>query len=237
MAEKSVYLEILSKIPYPPNPPKDDDSFPKAEVPLYPWGPIALLKEGLYSCPLTRRRILGPDLNNLVNLWKKLSEFAICNNYSWGTRSTCSRFSSRVQDYLLILSLIGYPPQPHIYIIMNLSHFDPKLLKKIEYVAKYVGSSTTDWFRVKKELVLAFSPKERSLLSKRHATSKKFFLNDFEKSVIALWQTLTGICLQVDENFLHKPEDERPPRFWGLMLLNKKRHEEALLRKQDNEKR
>jgi hypothetical protein len=102
-----------------------------------------------------------------------------------------------------------------------------KLLEKIEYAAKYIGSSTDDWFRVKKELLGSFSPKERALLSRRHKTSKKHFLNDFEAELITTWKGFTGVQLKVDETKLHKPEDERPPRHWALMQLNKQRQEAA----------
>lgn len=100
-----------------------------------------------------------------------------------------------------------------------------KILEKLEYVSKYVETSTDDWFRVKKELLTVCSPKERSFFSRRHKTSKKHFLNEFEKELITQWKQLTGVDLKVDDSKLHTPDDERPPRHWALMELNKKRQE------------
>jgi len=102
-----------------------------------------------------------------------------------------------------------------------------KILQKVEYVAKYIETSSDDWFRVKKELLATCAPKERAFFSRRHKTSKKHFLNDFELELIKTWKQLTGVELKVDPAKLHTPEDERPPRYWALMQLNKKRQEAA----------
>jgi hypothetical protein len=97
------------------------------------------------------------------------------------------------------------------------------ILDKLYYVARYIGDQTTDWFRVKRELLCVLPPKARSFLSKRHKTSKKHFINDLELELIKSWKEITGIQLQVDDSRLHKSSDERPPRYWGLMEYNKKR--------------
>lgn len=103
----------------------------------------------------------------------------------------------------------------------------PKILEKVQYVAKYVGNETTEWLRVKKEILAICAPKERAMFSRRHKTSKKHFLNDFERELIKTWKQLTGIDLTVDTDKLHTSQDERPPRYWALMELNKKRQEAA----------
>lgn len=105
--------------------------------------------------------------------------------------------------------------------------FPETLANRVHYVAKYIGDETTDWIRVKKELLNALAPKDRSFFSRRHKTSKKHFVNDFEKEVMKFWETLTGIQLQIDPQKLHTPQDERPPRHWALMELNKQRQEAA----------
>jgi hypothetical protein len=100
------------------------------------------------------------------------------------------------------------------------------ILDKLRYVARYVGEES-DWIRVKKELLSVLAPKNRSLFSRRHKTSKKHFLNDFEKELIKTWKDMTGVELKIEESRLHKPSDERPPRYWALMQLNKHRQQEA----------
>lgn len=109
---------------------------------------------------------------------------------------------------------------------------DDEILEKITYVSKYIGNSTNNWVRVKREILLNLRPSHRKLFSKRHKTSKKHFLNDFEAQVIKFWQVLTGIVLVLEESQTHRAEDERPPRHWGLALYNKKRQEIANDRKQ-----
>ncbi len=104
-----------------------------------------------------------------------------------------------------------------------------RIFDKIEYASKYIENQTNDWFQVKKELLSIMSPKERSLFSRRHKTSKKHFINDFEKKVIEFWFSLTKVNLQIDDSKLHTSEDERPPRYWGLMKYNKIRSEKAAL--------
>lgn len=103
----------------------------------------------------------------------------------------------------------------------------PRILEKVQYVAEYVGTATSDWLRVKKELLGVLAPKDRSFLSRRHKTSKKHFLNDFENELIKVWKQITGVDLTIAADKLHKPEDERPPRYWALMELNKQRQKAA----------
>lgn len=113
--------------------------------------------------------------------------------------------------------------------------FEKDICNKIYFVSRYVGSETVDWFTVKKEIFLAFNPKQRSLLSRRHKTSKKFFINDFEMKIIKFWEEITGIKLKINTLLLHSQNDERPPRHWALMELNKKRQMQADLKKRERE--
>jgi len=94
---------------------------------------------------------------------------------------------------------------------------------KIQFVASYIEDSTNDWFRIKKELINCLPIEERHNFSRRHKTSKKFFINDFDNSVINYWEQITGVVLFIDKTRLHKTEDERPPRYWALMEYNEKR--------------
>lgn len=108
-----------------------------------------------------------------------------------------------------------------------------EIIEKIKYVAKYVGTETNDWIRVKKEILNTLPPKDRKFFSRRHKTSKKHFINDFEKEIIIFWKSLTGIELQIPEDKLHKKSDERPHRYWGLMKYN----EERKKRKQNEQRK
>ncbi len=103
--------------------------------------------------------------------------------------------------------------------------------QQIRYVAAYIGTTCDDWFRVKKEIFWALNPKFRGQLSRRHKTSKKFFVNNFELELIKYWKTLTGVTLRIDESKLHTDSDLRQPRYWGLMEHNKIKKEKARLRK------
>lgn len=104
----------------------------------------------------------------------------------------------------------------------------PENLKnRVRYVARYVLDSTDDWFTVKKELLQVLAPRDRALLSRRHKTSKKHFINDLERDLMIFWERLTSVRLKIDPEKLHTPLDERPPRYWALMELNKQRHETA----------
>lgn len=98
-----------------------------------------------------------------------------------------------------------------------------EIVQQIKYVANYVGTETTDWFAIKKEILGGLRPKTRSFFSRRHKTSKKHFINNNELEIMGFWKELTGTTLVVDEARLHKKEDERPPRSWALMEINKQR--------------
>lgn len=98
--------------------------------------------------------------------------------------------------------------------------------ERICYVSRFVSTGTNDWFRVKKEILAVLAPKDRSYFSRRHKTSKKHFINEFELEVMKYWESVTKIKLEVDQEKLHTINDERPPRYWGLMKYNQDRHEE-----------
>jgi hypothetical protein len=64
----------------------------------------------------------------------------------------------------------------------------PEHLKElIDYVIDYVGDVSDDWFTIKKELVNNFPPRERSRFSRRHFSTKKHILNEFDYAVIDYW--------------------------------------------------
>ena len=110
---------------------------------------------------------------------------------------------------------------------MTDSKVDDFLIEKLKYLHKYVGNETNDWFRIKRELLNLLPYQYRAFFSKRHYVSHKFFINDLEKDLIKTWKEIAGFDLQIDDSRLHKLSDERMPKYWGLMQLNKKRQQMA----------
>lgn len=107
------------------------------------------------------------------------------------------------------------------------------LKKLIDYVVGYVGTASDDWFAIKKEIVNIFPPKDRSRFSRRHYSTKKHVLNDFDYEVIDYWEEKTGVELIIDETKLH-PENWKPrPRGWGLQQYNEERQKQAEVAKAD----
>ena len=97
------------------------------------------------------------------------------------------------------------------------------LQERIRYVAAYVADSTDDWLRVKVEIMKAFPPKERKHFSKRHYSTKKHTLNDFDLLVMRFWKREVGVELVLNEDDKH-PEDWEPkPVGWGLIEINESR--------------
>ena len=101
------------------------------------------------------------------------------------------------------------------------------LLESIDYVIDYVGNSSIDWFKIKLEIINRFPPKERSRFSRRHHSTKKHILNEFDKKVIKYWQHKTGNVLWIDPNKLHPADWVRRPHGWGLFSINEERRKKA----------
>jgi len=96
----------------------------------------------------------------------------------------------------------------------------------IDYAADYIEDSTDDWFRVKAEIARLFPPKDRSLFARRHFSTKKHTINDFERKVMAYWLKKTGVKLEIDESKLHDPNWIQRPKGWGLKEYNEKRRKQ-----------
>jgi len=104
-------------------------------------------------------------------------------------------------------------------------------IEYIDYVIQYVGTFSNDWFTIKKEIVNCYPRKERTKFSRRHYSTKLFFINDFEKEIIKYWKEKTGIQLFIDEKKLHPTSWKRNPKGWGLLIYNEKRKAKATSRK------
>lgn len=104
-----------------------------------------------------------------------------------------------------------------------------KIWEAINYVMQYANESE-DWLAVKKEILWLLTNEYRHYFSRRHYSTKKHSLNDFEKLVIEYWKAETGKDLKISDNFIHNPEWVRHRRGWGLKKYNKERQKNALKR-------
>lgn len=97
------------------------------------------------------------------------------------------------------------------------------LTKRIDEVIEYVGDTTEDYLKVKRQLINNFPPSERPLFSVRHPCTKKHLLNAFDEAVILYWESKTGVRLWVSEDKLHDPNWKQKKRGWALSLINQER--------------
>lgn len=95
----------------------------------------------------------------------------------------------------------------------------------IDIISKYIGDLTTDWVVVKKEISNKCKNHHRKLLSKKHYSTQKHSLNEFEYLVIEYWKHLTGNTLEIPLNKLHPSTWVRVPRLELLRRFNEKRRE------------
>lgn len=110
----------------------------------------------------------------------------------------------------------------------------PNELKEIiDYVIDYIDGNSIDWFQIKKELVVLFPPKARSLFSRRHYSTKKQLLNDFDRKVIQYWEEQTRQKLVIDKTKLHPETWQRRPHGWGLKKYNENRQKQKKIKNSD----
>lgn len=98
-----------------------------------------------------------------------------------------------------------------------------KLKERIDEVAEYVGTTTSDFLVVKRQLINCFPPTERWRFSHRHNSTRKHTLNGFDQEVIEYWFQSTGIRLVVNPNKLHDPGWEHRKKGWSLIIFNEKK--------------
>jgi len=100
---------------------------------------------------------------------------------------------------------------------------EKKVKDIIDYAAEYIEDTTSDWFRVKKEIVNLLPPVNRSLFSRRHYSTKKQMINEFEREVMEYWYKKTGVRLVIDKNKLHDINWIQKPKGWALKKINEQR--------------
>lgn len=69
-----------------------------------------------------------------------------------------------------------------------------KILDAMQFVRNYVGD-TDSWIIVKKELLRALPPAERTGFSTRDGKTKRQSINAFEEKIIGIWEEMTGVRL------------------------------------------
>ena len=99
------------------------------------------------------------------------------------------------------------------------------VIKYIEYLFGYIGNET-DWFKLKVELVNLCPPKIKKLFSRRHYSTKKHIVSDFDRKVIEYIQITTGRVLFIDQTRMHDPNWVHQPKGWALQDINNKRKKE-----------
>lgn len=106
------------------------------------------------------------------------------------------------------------------------------LKARIDIVISYVGDTTNDWLRVKKELINSFAKEDRKLFSARHPCTKKQTPNAFDESVIAYWKEVTGVELVISPDKLHDAEWVHKKKGWALVAINEERRKNNYVRQQ-----
>lgn len=102
----------------------------------------------------------------------------------------------------------------------------PEIVKeRIEFVSKYIGTDTSDWLVVKHHISLSLPKTHRGLFSRRHKTTKKQIVNEFDKLVMNYWKQLTGIDLILEPSKIHDPNWVKKPDCWGLNRGTKRYYE------------
>ena len=104
----------------------------------------------------------------------------------------------------------------------------PNHLKElIDYVIEYVDGNSNDWLVIRAEIIRLFPPKDRSLFHRRHFSTKKPIMNEFDEEVIRYWEQKTGTRLFINENKLHSDSWIQKPKGWGLQAYNEQRRKSS----------
>jgi len=111
---------------------------------------------------------------------------------------------------------------------------EPIIRDTVDYVMAF-AVGTDNWLSVKKEILWRLSKERRKLFSRRHYSSKKHTLNNFELEIINYWKRNTGILLSIPENMRHDPTWIRRRPGWGLRKYNQIRTLAAEKRKKDEQ--
>jgi len=76
---------------------------------------------------------------------------------------------------------------------MDMSH---RVLEELAIISTY-GMKGDDWMMVKKQLLLSLPASLRKNFSTRHPQTKKQSINEFEASLIDIYEGMTGVRLRL----------------------------------------
>jgi len=93
----------------------------------------------------------------------------------------------------------------------------------IDYVFDFVNNETNDWFIIKTQIIQNFPPKSRKKFAKRHYSTKKRMINDFDLEVISYWEKKSGSRLVINQELLHPSDWKQRPSGWALKAINEQR--------------
>lgn len=108
--------------------------------------------------------------------------------------------------------------------IDNKNEILPKRIKQvIEESIFIVNNTTNDWVTIKKLIIKQIRPKDRSLFSRRHESTRKQLINDFEKEIIKYWFYRTGVELWINPDKFHPENWIWRPVGWKIREINEER--------------
>lgn len=81
-----------------------------------------------------------------------------------------------------------------------------KIKETVDYVLDYTLEHSTDYLRIRKEIIYILPPKERSAFTRRHKSTRKVVLNDLDKEIMDYTEQTRNVRLFIDESKVH-PSD------------------------------
>ena len=81
-----------------------------------------------------------------------------------------------------------------------------ELREVVDYVFDYTLEHSSDYLRIRKEIIYCLKPKLRSKFQRRHKSTRKVVLNDFDQEIIDYAEQTRDVDLFIDESKLH-PKD------------------------------
>ena len=75
----------------------------------------------------------------------------------------------------------------------------PRVREELESIAEYVADDAPRWMNIKVILLRSLPSDLRKNFSTRDPITKKQSLNDFERSLIDIYEGMTGIKLRLDD--------------------------------------
>ena len=75
----------------------------------------------------------------------------------------------------------------------------PRVIEELELIVEYVADDALNWMNVKVILLRSLPSDLRKNFSTRDPITKKQSLNDFDRSLIDIYEGMTGVKLRLDD--------------------------------------